>query len=47
VVALVEWASQKFDVERFDFKKLNFVETKQQYQIKISNSFAALENLDE
>jgi Tfp pilus assembly protein PilO len=32
-------------MERFDLKKLNDVEVKEQYQLKISNRFAALENL--
>jgi hypothetical protein len=40
---------QKFDVERFNLKKkkLNNVEVKEQYQVKISNRFVALENLDD
>jgi len=33
-------------VERFNFRKLNELEVRKQYQIKISNSFAALENLN-
>jgi hypothetical protein len=37
----------KFDVERFDLKKLNDVEIKEKYQVEISNRFAALESLDE
>jgi hypothetical protein len=39
-------ARQKFDLERFDLKKLNDVEVKEKYQVEISNRFAALENLD-
>jgi hypothetical protein len=35
------------DIEKFNVKKLNDVEVKQQYQVKISNRFAALENLDD
>jgi hypothetical protein len=35
-----------FDMERFNPKKLNDVEVKEQYQVKIKNTFAALENLD-
>jgi hypothetical protein len=31
-----------FDIERFSLKKLNDVEVKEQYQVKISNRFAAL-----
>jgi hypothetical protein len=39
--------TQKFDIQRFDLKKLNDAEVKEHYQVKISNRFAALENLDE
>jgi hypothetical protein len=31
---------------RFNLKKLNEIEGKEQYCVKISNTFAALENLD-
>jgi len=34
-------------MEVFNLKKLNDVEVKKQYQVKISNRFAALENLDD
>jgi hypothetical protein len=34
-------------MERFSLKKLNEVEGKEQYQVKISNWFIALENLDD
>ena len=40
-------ASQNFDVERFNLKNLNELEVRKQYQIKMSNSFAALENLSD
>jgi hypothetical protein len=33
-------------VERFDLKKLNEVEGKEQYHVEISNMFAALVSLD-
>jgi hypothetical protein len=33
-------------MERFNLKKLNEVEGKEQYHVEISNRFAALENLD-
>jgi len=33
-------------VEIFNFKKLNELEVRKQYQIKISNRLAALENLN-
>jgi hypothetical protein len=32
-------------MERFNLKKLKEVEGKEQYRVKISNRFAALENL--
>jgi hypothetical protein len=40
-------AAQKFDIERFNFMKLNELEVRKRYQIKISNRFAALENLSD
>jgi hypothetical protein len=39
-------AAQKFEAERFNLKKLSEVEVRKQYQLKISNRFAALENLN-
>jgi hypothetical protein len=36
-------AGKKFYMERFNLEKLNNVEVKEHYQIKISNRFAALE----
>jgi hypothetical protein len=33
-------------MERFNLKKVNDGEVKEQYQVKISHRFAALENLD-
>jgi hypothetical protein len=33
-------------MERFNLKKLNDVEGKEQYRVEISNRFSALENLD-
>jgi hypothetical protein len=33
-------------MERFNLNNLNEVEVKEQYRVVISNSFAALENLD-
>jgi hypothetical protein len=38
-------AAQKFYMERFNLKNLNYLEIKEQYQIKISNRFAALKRL--
>jgi hypothetical protein len=34
-------------MQRFDLEKQYYVEIKGQYQVKISNSFAALENLND
>jgi len=36
---------QKFNIGRFNLKKLNDEEVKEQYEVKISNRFAAMENL--
>jgi hypothetical protein len=38
---------QKFDMKSFNLKKLNGVEDKEQYRVKISNRFSALENSDD
>jgi hypothetical protein len=38
---------QKFDVERFNLRKLDELEVRKQYVMKISNRFAALENLND
>jgi hypothetical protein len=45
-LAVNKQAAQKFDGERFNLKKLSKLEVRKQYQIKISNWFAALENLN-
>ena len=39
--------AQKFDVERLNLWMLNELEVRKQYQIEISNRFAALENLSD
>ena len=44
-LAVGKHATQKFDAERFSFRKLNELEVRKQFQIKISNRFAALEGL--
>ena len=41
-MAVRKQAAQKFDVERFNRRKLNELKVRKQYQIKISNRFAAL-----
>ena len=38
-------ATQKFEGERFNLRKLKELEVKEKYQIGITNMFAALENL--
>jgi len=38
---------QKFDVERFNLRKLDELEVRKEYVMKISNRFAALENLND
>jgi hypothetical protein len=38
--------SQRFHMQKFNLKKLNGVEGKQQFRVEVSNRFAALEDLD-
>jgi hypothetical protein len=45
-LAVSKQAAQKFDGERFNLRKLNDLEVRKEYQIEITNRFAALENLD-
>jgi hypothetical protein len=40
-------AAQKTDVERFNLKKLSEMEVRKQFQMELSNRFAALENLND
>jgi hypothetical protein len=44
-LAVSKRAAQKIDTERFNVKKLNEGDVKEQYQVTIRNKFAALENL--
>jgi hypothetical protein len=46
-LAVNKQAAKKFDVERFNLRKLNELEVRKQCQIEISNRFAALENLND
>ena len=46
-LAVNKQAAQKFDMDRFNFRKLNDLEFRKQYQIEISNKFAALEDLSD
>jgi DNA repair ATPase RecN len=39
--------AQKIDMERFNLKKLNKGEVKEQYQVTIRNKSAALKNLED
>jgi hypothetical protein len=44
-LAVSKQTLQRIHMERFNLRKLNEVEGKEQYRIDISNKFAALENL--
>jgi len=46
-LAVSKEATQKFDGERFNLRKLNEPNVRQQYQIEITNRFVALENLSD
>jgi hypothetical protein len=43
-LSVMKQVAPKFDMQRFDLRKLNDAEVKEQYQVKITNRFAALEN---
>jgi len=43
-LAVRKEAAQRFDRQRFNLRKLNEPEVREQYQIEITNRFAALEN---
>jgi hypothetical protein len=45
-LAVNKQRSQRFDMERFNLKKLNHVEGKEQFRVEVSTRFAALEDLD-
>jgi hypothetical protein len=44
-LAVSKQTTYRIHMERFSLKKLNDVESKQQYRVEISNRFATLENL--
>jgi len=46
-LAVDKQATQKFDRQRFNLRKLNEPDVREQYQIEIKNRFAALENLND
>ena len=43
-LAVNKQAAQKFDMARFNLRKLSELEVRKQYRIKISKRYAALEN---
>jgi len=43
-IAVGKQAAQRFDRQRFNLRELNEPEVREQYQIEITNKFAALEN---
>jgi len=45
--AVGKQAAQSFDSQRFNLRNLNEPEVREQYQIEITNRFAALENLND
>jgi hypothetical protein len=45
-LAVSKQTTYRVHMERFNLKKLNEVEVKEQYRVEISNRFTALENLD-
>jgi hypothetical protein len=47
ILAVSKQGAQKSDGERFNLRKLNDLEVRTQYQIEITNRFAALENLND
>ena len=46
-LAVNKLAAQKYHVERFNLRNLNELEVMKQYQIDITNRFAALGNLSD
>ena len=46
-LAVSQQAAKKFDVERFNLRKVSELEVMKQYQIKISNRSTNLENLSD
>jgi len=46
-LAVGKQAARSFDRQRFNLRKLNKPEVREQYQIEITNRFATLENLND
>jgi hypothetical protein len=44
-LAVNKQRSQRFNIERFNLKKLNDVEGKEQFRVEVPNRFAPLEDL--
>jgi hypothetical protein len=47
MLAVIKETAQKFDVERFNFSKLNELQVRKENQMNVWNRFAALENLND
>jgi hypothetical protein len=47
IVAVGKQAAQKFDVKRFNLRKLSELEVRKQYHMKICNRCAVLANLND
>jgi hypothetical protein len=45
-LSVIKRVAEILDLQRFDLRKLNYAEVKEQCQVKITNRFAALENFD-
>jgi hypothetical protein len=45
-LAVSKQTTHRFRMERFNLKKLNEIEGKEEYRVEISNRFADLKNLD-
>ena len=46
-LAVSKQATEQFDVEGFNLRKLSELEVRKEFQIKTSNRFTALENLND
>ena len=46
-LAVGKKTAQRFHRQRFNLRKLNVLEVRNQYQIEITNRFPALENLND
>ena len=47
ILAVSTQAAHKFDVDRFNLRKINDLQVSKQYQIDIANRFAVFENLSD